>query len=268
MVPEPWARGRGRTSRPRSARRAGISRVRAATASTGATRTFVTPSRAARATRAATAGSKTSNASTSISGRACAIGTRESPGPQPISTTTGATRPKTSDEVERSGVVGDRGLSRPAARRARAGRWPSNARRCESRIRALRRTNDVTSRCRRGRRSVGTVPDLSRRRELRGDVLRPNRAQAAARNTTAYTSAVEQAPADRLGADRVAQQVAERGPPVPSRHGCSQASCGICVEDEHRHVEPWSPRSAAIGCSVSVDTNSPIAPSAARQAPR
>ena len=47
-----------------------------------------------------------------------------------------------------------------------------------------------------------------------------------------------------------------------SSHGCSQSSWSDRVEDEHQYIHQTIAMVAPMGCSVRVETNNPIAPSA------
>ena len=94
--------------------------------------------------------------------------------------------------------------------------------------------------------------------------LPANRAQAASQNTTAYARR-RQALRDAVPGDRVAQQVAEGHPVVRDQARVQPAQLRDGVEDEaDRMVKITTAIVAPIGCSVSVETNSPTAPRAAR----
>ena len=99
-----WATGRGRTSTARPVRPARPGARSDQTASTPISRTFSAPASASRLSVSATPGRHTSKASTSYSGRAAASAAVASPTPEPISTTSGASRPN-QRRSEKPGLV-------------------------------------------------------------------------------------------------------------------------------------------------------------------
>ena len=102
-----------------------------------------------------------------------------------------------------------------------------------------------------------------------GDVLagepRPRRSQ----NTTAYAARRQQAPVDVGGGDR--DRAAGRRTPATSGSagtGAASSSCGMASQMMITMLTSTTATVAPMGCSVSVETNSPTAPSARQPARR